>query len=333
MEELIQNNEINQANIKKYYPFVPQINTNKIFFSHRYFTLIEEYLEDKEINVTIYDREEKSDKKILPEYNEYELCCIEATHEILEIKYDKIYVLSCVNNITIDTLYKTLCSSYHAHNWYREIENFTFNSVLIDLNNSEIQDIFNNNTNAELHNKITNSVTLLNSKNGVFVRLYSLSPKSSVKCYNSKQVIELISSSARTIWSLHNYEKNGIMLREYVDMNNAYEFRLFVFGSVLRAISQYFCYVYFEELEDNQKRQHIYNNIVSWFATIYKNISYEDYTVDILVSTNDIKIIEINSFGPGLLSGSSLFSWTKDYDILHFSKKPVIRFVDCDVTL
>jgi hypothetical protein len=128
------------------------------------------------------------------------------------------------------------------------------------------------------------------------------------------------------------------MLREFQhNIDPKWEFRLFIFGDSLTAISQYNCYEHYEEFDDPILRETIKCEIANWFKTIRKRINYRDYVMDIFLdgravntlsscisdgrSVNPqescIKIVEINSFGPGLLSGSGLFNWIDDYEVMH----------------
>jgi len=44
----------------------------------------------------------------------------------------------------------------------------------------------------------------------------------------------------------------------------------------------------------------------------------EDYVIDIVVFPDfSCQVIELNPFGIAMSSGSALYSWTKDYDLLY----------------
>merc|ERR1712137_1263692 len=117
------------------------------------------------------------------------------------------------------------------------------------------------------------------------------------------------------------------------------EFRLFIHGMNLRAISQYQCYTVISEFQSKEIQHKIYCAICSWWKKVYKTVPYYDCTVDIIFydlqknncdlwDETNIYIVEINSFGAGSLCGSSLFSWVTDFDILYKAKVPEIRFIE-----
>jgi len=212
----------------------------------------------------------------------------------------------------------------------------TFLSRLVKLNDYDKKCIMGNKEISEgLYKELDEEIRLikkLTSKSRVFVRLFSLSPKNSDKIgdiavIDVDELLKLLHNSPRAIGSLSKSYNNGIMLREFhQDLPTSFEFRLFVHGSHLRAISQYNCYEYIPELDDENIKDRIIN--------IIKNkIEYIDSIIDIVIWDGKdgsfmnlgIWIIEINTFGAGLLAGSCLYNWIDDYDTLHYSKKPDYR--------
>jgi hypothetical protein len=166
--------------------------------------------------------------------------------------------------------------------------------------------------------------------------LYSVSPKSEstraidLTANTAQNVVDLLRRSDRTNNSLRDNIVKGIMLRKYDEsINPEREFRLFVCGYNLRAISQYKCYEFIELYSDPDIRNKIYKLIIDWWPTICKLLVHSQCTIDIVFMPDwSIKIIELNSFGPELLAGSCLYNWLNDYDILYNSSKPDIRFVE-----
>lgn len=330
---------INTASYPEYYPFQGNSNYKFIFASMRYFPLLESFLEDNSIIYKIHDNNELKFYNVsLSEYKDTDFIKIN-TKNIPPDKFiyshaDKIMIRK---NISVDTLYNVLCSYYYADNWYYDLSDLTFKSVLIDLSSNDINSLISYEFNDVLLNKIDSAIKMLitNQNDKVFVKLYSVSPKDEfsepidLTAKNSIEVLKLLTDSERTYNSLCRNIKCGIMLREYVqhlDPDN--EFRLFVFGYNLRAISQYKCYNYIEKYQDSSMRSHIYELICKWWNDVNKKFTFSDFVADIVFLDNDeIKLIEINSYGPGLLAGSALYNWDVDYDILHYSSKPDIRFL------
>ena len=73
---------------------------------------------------------------------------------------------------------------------------------------------------------------------------------------------------------------------------------------------------------------HIRTEIVKFHNTVKDILPYNDYVMDVFVDimTEDkaskkremkVFIIEINPFGAGSSSGSALFEWKTDYDLLY----------------
>jgi len=329
---------INNFKFDEFYPFLGNPNFKKIFFSVRYLSLIDNFLKDNDIKYTIHDPEEAIWYNLkFPEYANEKFISINIDtllrHRLLYYEAEQIII---TENITLDNLYDTLCESYDANKWYHKIKEFTFESVLIDLSQNQINYILEKESDDfGLVDKINNEILPLTTNNNkIFVRLYSLSPKDSIYfpsmiISNADDVIQLLRSSERTIDYLKNYSNQGIILRQYEkSLKSKNEFRLFIFDKKLRAISQYQYYIKIEKYSDSDLRQIIYDSICDYFNKVANLIDYSDYVLDIVFLNNfsTIKIIEINTFGPGLLSEGGLFDWKNDYDIMHNSVVPCIRF-------
>lgn len=274
--------------------------------------------------------------------------------------------------LTVMDLYFAICEAYGADKWYSNISNLTFKSVLLPLTPNEVcylasisGNIVNNNIiddNTNIDGNMRDLLERLNSafksldSGKYFVRLYSVSPKNDEGevpiVTTAEEALKLLTTSPRSYSTLCELAESGIghgiMIREYVTMNRNYEFRLFVFGGNLRAISQYMCYDVIEEFQDKHLQDLIYKSICTWWNGVCLQFPFKDFVLDIVfisniiniadylaniplntdyqVLANDIKVIEINSFGPGLLAGSSLYNWKTDYDVMHYSTKPDIRF-------
>ena len=107
-----------------------------------------------------------------------------------------------------------------------------------------------------------------------------------------------------------------IILREWLDEvpeRPQFEFRAFVYENHLNAITQYFSFCEFEEL---QKRQNeIKAILLDFFETQVKGkISHESFVVDFyLKKNNEVMVIELNPFHNG--AGAGLFDWAKDREL------------------
>ena len=344
--------EINNAQLASYYPFVGRKGENKIYFSVRYLWLIVNYLYSISLHANIMTeravntRGLETNEMELPEYNDNAIVNIEIPNPLnTSYLYSHDHEIYINDTITLLDLYRELCAAYHAQNWYDQIIEYTPRSILIDLSKSDIEQLLKGKTvkEAEINAAIAEIGKL------AFVRLYSLSPKSDcttsfdLTATNAAEVCKMIRLSERTSSTLGLYRREGIMLREFIaDMDLDNEFRLFVFDDKLRAISQYNCYNHIDKYEDVNVQNEIYKRICEFFDEISDDVSRHahpssdclpalglvDYVIDVEIDMvhNRNLVIEINCFGPGLLAGSGLFNWITDYDVMHYSDKPVIRF-------
>jgi hypothetical protein len=113
------------------------------------------------------------------------------------------------------------------------------------------------------------------------------------------------------------------------------EFRVFVRENKITAISQQSLYDIndiLEPLNDNDKTDMIHkwvDIIKSYFETDIKpKITYIDsYVMDFAILADDSPyFIELNSFGKEYASGSALFGWIQDYNILYGLAGDIIEF-------
>ena len=113
-------------------------------------------------------------------------------------------------------------------------------------------------------------------------------------------------------WSQH------IVLREWVTIPTFCEFRGFVVGNKLTAVSQYFSGAYFPELPPLKER--LLHLLEEFFETIRDlvGLNPSDYVLDLAVdlTLSRVFVIEINPFGPpdGMGTGTPLFSLSDPND-------------------
>ncbi|AZL89824.1 division cycle 123 protein [Megavirus baoshan] len=170
-----------------------------------------------------------------------------------------------------------------------------------------------------------------------FMRLDTCSPKdSSIKLpYKTPlDVITSIVTSKRVIngflYNIDNNQSTKIYFIKYNDKwDSNRELRCFVRKKKLTAISQYcwttcefFCDFSHQELVNLAT---IINHYIGQKIDIISaKINTEDVVFDIyLDQDNNLRIIELNSFGYWLASGSALFHWIKDYDKLYNTNNDV----------
>lgn len=121
-------------------------------------------------------------------------------------------------------------------------------------------------------------------------------------------------------------ESMSIILREWIDVPLSSEFRCFVHRGHLTAISQYHCYTVVPSLQDAATVRAVRKAIgarVAWLlpalpsASCIVDVCYDGRPSDVALDAADrVLLIEVNPFGADLSSGSGLFSWTRDRDLL-----------------
>ena len=111
----------------------------------------------------------------------------------------------------------------------------------------------------------------------------------------------------------------AIILREWDEkLRQDYEFRCYVHNRKVTAISQYNCYCYFESLQDEEHAKRIRSSITSFIDKVSGCIRTPSFVIDIgVLEDYSCQVIELNPFGAYMSSGSALFNWLDDYDLLH----------------
>lgn len=156
----------------------------------------------------------------------------------------------------------------------------------------------------------------------------------------SEEILVTLCHSERVVSFLdHKISGNSIALREWLpDFPNHMEFRCFVRGGKIRAISQYFFEKYYPELQE--KEGWIESKICEFFDSDIKELVstlYPDAVMDVVIwpqlahrsyKNLGVFIIEFNPFGGSLVTGAALFNWRADHEILYNSEKPIVRILN-----
>lgn len=136
-----------------------------------------------------------------------------------------------------------------------------------------------------------------------------------------------------------------LILRDFVeDLPVDHEFRCFVRNKKMTAISQYYCYHHWPALMDKDhvlkcrgkqlcKSKLTNEDVITEFHDkIKEHIPMPDYVIDVVIYPDmSCHVIELNPFGAAMSSGSALFHWLKDYNLLYGNiglSKPVIRVAE-----
>jgi len=172
-----------------------------------------------------------------------------------------------------------------------------------------------------------------NEKTALFVR----ATNKALRVRNGEQAIKLLVSSLRVQEDLGKAIEFGegvfssaIVVREWIDevVNHPeMEFRGFVHKNNLNAVTQYFSFIHFPDLE--REKPHLQTKIVDFFESIKDKIPHESYIIDLIVLRDRIMIIELNPFHVG--AGAGLFSW-RDHRRLFMEGPFQFRVADASVT-
>lgn len=152
----------------------------------------------------------------------------------------------------------------------------------------------------------------------VFVRLDQMSTKRDSEpkpITNSKQLLSTIVES-RSLYK-NVYKRNldvKLIIMPWINIDKRREFRIFIYDKKIVAISQQFIYNKFYYTTEEIKIY--YNSIIN--SNFNMKLPYNDVVCDVYVDElNVCHLIECNPFGSFSASGSSLFCWIKDNEILY----------------
>jgi len=105
----------------------------------------------------------------------------------------------------------------------------------------------------------------------------------------------------------------AIVVRQFIDIPPSREFRVFIYGGNVTAISQYHKDCYFPELLD--KKDEYQNRIIDFWKAIKISIESLSYLIiDIVVYDDSIQLIDINPFDQHTNAG--LFAWEREINLL-----------------
>ena len=160
---------------------------------------------------------------------------------------------------------------------------------------------------------------------GAFVKTQCKSSKNDgclKPVYNSMNVIEMLIQSKDMI---NNIKRLYFSSWNY-DIEPKNEYRVFIHHGQIVAISQQ---LWYKNVSNDNSISEYGSSIISWFHNNQKNIPYKDTVMDVYVDDYfKTYLIECNPSGLWSSSGSALFHWIDDYDILHSDGSTVhIRWI------
>jgi len=142
-----------------------------------------------------------------------------------------------------------------------------------------------------------------------------------------KQIIESLVSSTDSHSPIPKSDDSKhikLYFLPWIEMDEAYEFRIFVHNKRITAISQQNLYKknkFFDSLLPDERTNVItglIDKIVHYFNdVITKKICLPNYSYDFVFVNDNPYFIEINGFGKEYAAGSALFHWIIDEQILY----------------
>lgn len=190
---------------------------------------------------------------------------------------------------------------------------------------------------AEAVEKYTDRLSHIFDGTEYFVRSDTVSLKEGLNGAGPYTDVKSIIESLITCRSTHtpvrdDTESIKLYLLPWLKMDSDREFRVFVHQNRVTAISQQHLYTTNTILNNSPDSDKIIQEWVTTIndyfeRTIKKRIKHlSSYVIDIAITDSGPYFIEINSFGKGYASGSSLFHWLIDEDKLYGADPNKIHF-------
>jgi hypothetical protein len=179
----------------------------------------------------------------------------------------------------------------------------------------------------------------INCDDGYFMRMDAASPKEACNGFpfkSPKDIINALVTSKRTFNSLVDGLKRLYFVKFDTTWETGRELRCFIHKRKLTAISQYcwFNVGYLNGLNDDIL-QLIGQNVKLFLEKLANEICHEiqtdSFVGDVYVNPDySIRLVELNSFGYWLASGSALFSWLPDKEKLYNTHGDVYFKILCN---
>lgn len=214
------------------------------------------------------------------------------------------------------------------------IEYWMKNALGFGMMTGQLSNLFKEDIDSYIKRHETNKIRELLSSNYNFVRSNRVSLKRGVHGHGPYKSLRQITESLITTDQGHtplrekefNEGSLKLYLMEWIDMSEYKEFRVFVKDRKITAISQQSLYTS-NSLLINMSPEQRDKTIRNWVRIIqnyYHNVIAEklnhinSYCIDIVILEDESPyFIEINPFGKEYSSGSSLFGWIQDEEILY----------------
>jgi hypothetical protein len=175
---------------------------------------------------------------------------------------------------------------------------------------------------------------------GLFFRFDGASPKDGQRAFPARKASEVVwalVTSRRALRALEDGQNTLYFVHFDPTWDESREFRVFVRRGRVTAISQYSPWWkgMLSDVSDEDARRWAEKAVVRLEGTILppllEAIGTSDVVCDVYAPSldgEDVRVVELNSFGYWLASGSALFHWITDRDVLYgLSDSMVVRVV------
>lgn len=188
--------------------------------------------------------------------------------------------------------------------WYPSFADKTFPTVFLQLSAEEKALILGShhdaNVKSALAKRINKSIHALPGT--CFIATDSCAPTDSEffakhkSCSNAETALKLLSSSNKVKAALSSDDVQHLIVRPYRRMDKTREFRLFVYGGELVAMSQYCLERHFRRLEGH--KQTYWDKALSFFSELKPFLTEQETVIDVyLCSDGEFLIIDFNTWG------------------------------------
>jgi gamma-glutamylcyclotransferase (GGCT)/AIG2-like uncharacterized protein YtfP len=177
------------------------------------------------------------------------------------------------------------------------------------------------------YEKIHSNLIKSGWENNIHSKMTAIAKTPYMKVTSGKEAMSLILTSERVYADMRDWKLFGepeqICLREYNDcITLDFEFRAFVYDDKLTAITQYDHHSYFPHI--SEYKDVVCDKIKDKISEIHHVIKIKNYVADFAFINNNVLLIELSPFFP--CTGSSLFNWHNDLDLLKGKYLPEVIF-------
>lgn len=143
-----------------------------------------------------------------------------------------------------------------------------------------------------------------------------------------REAMELLGQSSRVLFDLQldllcpNDLRSTMIVRPWLEIPLAAEWRGFMYGRQLRALSQYFTHLYFPSLAASVDT--VAKRITQFFADVVEPrlpVDLHNAVIDFIVLPDRVLLLEVNQYAHS--TGPGLFDWVEDESILRDGSDPI----------